>query len=177
MNTVLVGNIICFAASIIMTLMGLIKDKKRFLAAQCGMNGLFAVGNYVLGGISGSIVNLVTMIRNIYCLKRKMGPWSRILFIAAQIGLTAAAGCKDVIMWLPVIANCVFTWFMFSEDMVLLKAIVVASQFLWAIFDYSISNFASVPFDIAAAVTNTISLIALLKDRSAGKQEENKKEA
>ena len=175
MNTVLIGNAICFAASIIMTLMGLIKDKKRFLTAQCGMNALFAVGNYVLGGISGSIVNIVTMIRNIFCLKRKMGIGSRLIFIAVQITLTAAAGCKDIIMWLPVIANCVFTWYMFSENMILLKTIVIISQFLWAVFDFSISNYATVPFDIASAVTNVISLISLLKDRSAA-DKENKSE-
>ncbi len=175
MNTVLIGNIICFSASIIMTLMGLLKDKKKFLTAQCGMNALFAVGNYVLGGISGSIVNIVTMIRNIFCLNRKMGIWSRMFFIAAQIGLTVAAGCEDIIMWLPVIANCVFTWYMFSENMVLLKAIVIISQLLWAVFDFSISNYATVPFDLASAVTNIISLISLLKDRSAA-NEENKSE-
>ena len=169
MNTVLIGNMICFAASIIMTLMGLIKDKKKFLAAQCGMNALFCVGNYVLGGISGSIVNIVTMIRNIFCLKRKMGPWSRILFIAVQIALAAAAGCTGIVMWLPIVGNCVFTWFLDSEDMVLLKIILIASQGLWAVYDFSISNFATVPFDISAAVTNTISLIAILKERAKNK--------
>lgn len=176
MNTVLTGNIICFAASVIMTLMGLIKDKKKFLTAQCGMNGLFAVGNYILGGVSGAIVNVVSMIRNILCLKRKMGIGSRLVFIAVQIGLTVAAGCKDVIMWLPVIANCAFTWYMFSENMVLLKTIVIISQLLWTVFDFSISNFATVPFDIASVVTNTVSLISLLKDRSEKKKDENKSE-
>ena len=176
MNTILIGNIICFAASIIMTLMGLIKDKKKFLTAQCGMNGLFAFGNYILGGVSGAIVNIVTMIRNIFCLKHEMGIGSRLIFIAAQIGLTVAAGCNDLIMWLPVIANCVFTWYMFSENMVLLKTIVIISQLLWAVFDFSISNFATVPFDIASAVTNIISLISLLKDRSREKAEERKNE-
>jgi len=165
MNTILIGNIICFAGSIIMTLIGLIKNKKKFLTAQCGMNLIFSLGNYVLGGISGSIANLVTMMRNIFCLKWKMGTWSKLFFIAAQVGLTIVAGCDNVIMWLPIICNCVFTWFMDSENMVLLKVILIASQFLWAVFDFSISNFATVPFDIAAAVTNTISLISILKDR------------
>lgn len=176
MNTVVIGNMICFAASIIMTLIGLIKNKKRFLTAQCGMNGLFALGNYVLGGVSGTIVNIVTMLRNIFCLKWKMKTWSKVIFIALQIGLSIAADCHGIIMWLPIISNCVFTWFMDSEDMVLLKVILIVSQILWAVFDFSIVNYATVPFDIAAAVTNTIALISILKDRSNKKAAEGKSE-
>ena len=176
MNTVVIGNIICFAASIIMTLIGLIKNKKRFLTAQCGMNGLFALGNYVLGGISGTIVNIVTMLRNIFCLKWKMKTWSKLVFIALQIALAIASDCSGIIMWLPIISNCVFTWFMDSEDMVLLKVILIISQLLWAVFDYSIINYATVPFDIAAAVTNTVALVSILKDRSNEKTAEEKSE-
>lgn len=66
-------------------------------------------------------------------------------------------------MWLPVIGVCIFTWFMDSENMALLKVIVIASQLMWAVFDYSISNFATVPFDLASVVTNFVSLIGIIK--------------
>lgn len=165
MNTIILGNAICFAGSIIMMLMGLIKNKKRFLTVQCFFNAIFAIGNYILGGISGFIANIVTMMRNIFCLKFKMTVWSKFVFIALQIGLTLASDSTGVIMWLPIIAACIFTWFMDSENMVLLKIIIIASQLMWAVFDFSISNFATLPFDIAAAVTNTISLVSILKTR------------
>lgn len=167
MNPVVVGNIICFAGSIIMMLMGLIKEKRSFLSVQCGMNAVFVVGNYVLGGISGSIANAVTMLRNLFCLKYKMGLWSKLFFIILQLGLTFSAGCDNIIMWLPIIGACIFTWFMDSENMVLLKIIIIASQLMWAVFDFSISNFATLPFDIAASVTNSVSLAVILKDRKA----------
>ena len=163
MNTIVLGNAICFAGSIIMMLMGLIKNKKRFLTVQCFFNAIFALGNYILGGFSGFIANIVTMMRNIFCLKFKMTVWSKLVFIALQIGLTLASGSTGIIMWLPIIAACIFTWFMDSDNMVLLKIIIIASQLMWAVFDFSISNFATLPFDIAAAVTNSISLVSILK--------------
>ena len=163
MDKIIIGNAICFAGSIIMMLMGLIKNKKRFLTVQCFFNAIFALGNYILGGISGFIANIVTMMRNIFCLKFKMSVWSKLVFITLQIGLTLASDSTGVIMWLPIIAACIFTWFMNSENMVLLKIIIITSQLMWAVFDFSISNFATLPFDIAAAVTNSISLVSILK--------------
>ncbi|MDO4982002.1 MAG: YgjV family protein [Eubacteriales bacterium] len=167
MNTLLIGNALCFIASIIMTLMGLIKKKRRFILAQSGMNAVFIVGNLTLGGISGAIVNLVTLLRNFVCLKFEMTKLWKIIFIALQIGLTAYFGCDSIIMWFPVIGACVFTWFMDTENMLLLKIIVIVSQLLWAVYDFSIRNYATVPFDIASAVTNTISIFGIIKDRKA----------
>ena len=147
-----------------MTLMGFIKNRKKFLTVQCGMNVVFAIGNYILGGVSGSIANTVTMIRNVFCLKYKMGRWSKLFFIALQVALTAVTGSGSFVMWLPVIGVCIFTWFMDSENMALLKVIVIASQLMWAVFDYSISNFATVPFDLASVATNSVSLIGIIRD-------------
>ena len=169
MNTLLIGNALCFIASIIMTLMGFIKNKRRFLITQSGMNAVFIAGNLTLGGISGAIVNLVTLIRNFVCLKFDLTKPLKLLFIALQIGLTVYFGCDSIIMWLPVIGACLFTWFMDTENMVLLKVIVIASQLMWAVYDFSIVNYATVPFDLAAAVTNTVSVFAILRDKKAVK--------
>ena len=169
MNTLLIGNALCFIASIIMTLMGFIKNKRRFLIAQSGMNAVFIAGNLTLGGISGAIVNLVTLIRNFVCLKFDLTKPLKLLFIALQIGLTVYFGCDSIIMWLPVIGACLFTWFMDAENMILLKLIVIASQLMWAVYDFSIVNYATVPFDLAAAVTNTVSVFAILRDKKAAK--------
>ena len=154
MKLLVIGNALCFAGAIIMTLIGLIKGKRRFLLAQSGMNLIYIAGNLCLGGVSGAIVNLLTMARNFFCLKRNMNRGWKLAFILLNLGMTAAVGCWDFIMWLPVIGNCVFTWFIDTEDMVLLKFIVIGTQLMWFAYDLYILNFASAPFDIAAAVTN-----------------------
>ena len=165
MTTLLVGNALCFFASVVMTLIGFIKTKRRFLIAQSSMNAIFIAGNLTLGGISGAIVNLVTLIRNFICLKFDLTKPLKLFFIALQIGLTIYFGCDSVIMWLPIIAACLFTWFMDSENMILLKVIVIVSQLMWAVYDFSIVNYATVPFDFAAAVTNAVSVFSILRDR------------
>lgn len=171
MNSLIIGNILCFTGSVIMTLIGLIKKKKRFLATQCVMNLFFAGGNLFLGGISGAIANLITMTRNIVCLKWKMDTPMKILFIVLQIVITLLLDRGGWLMWLPVVGVCVFTWFMDTENMALIKGTVIFSQILWGIYDLAIKNYATVPFDAAAAVTNTIALVAILKAGRAEKTE------
>lgn len=146
-----------------MTLMGLIKDKKRFLLAQCGMNVFYIAGNLCLGGISGAIANLVTMLRNIVTLRWKLNVPIKLLFIALQLGLTLYFGVSGVVMWLPVAGVLLFTWFIDTENMALLKVVVIISQMLWGIYDLSIKNYATFPFDIATCITNGIALCSLLK--------------
>ena len=167
MNLLLIGNALCLIGSVIMTLMGFIKKKNRFLLAQSGMNVFFITGNLCLGGISGAVANTVTLVRNLVCLRRPMTTGLKLLFIGLQIALTAAFGSTGFIPWLPVLANCLFTWFMDSEDMVLLKIIVILTQLMWAVYDFSIANYATLPFDVATAVTNIAGILAILKERRA----------
>ena len=165
MNIILLGNALSFIASVIMILMGFIKKKDRFLLAQCGMNAFFIAGNLFLGGISGAIANAVTMTRNIVCLKWNLNRTLKLFFIALQIGLVLLSGTDSLVMWLPIIGNCVFTWYMDSEDMALFKGIVIGSQFLWGIYDFYIMNYATVPFDVCSCITNAFAMAAIMKSR------------
>lgn len=165
MNIVLLGNALSFVGSVIMILMGFIKKKNRFLLAQSGMNAFFIAGNLCLGGISGAIANAVTMTRNIVCLKWNLNRALKIFFIALQIGLILLTGTDSLIMWLPIIGNCVFTWYMDTEDMVLLKGIVIGSQLLWGIYDFYIMNYATVPFDVGTCITNAVAIVSIIRSR------------
>lgn len=164
MNLLLIGNALSFAAAVIMTLMGFIKIKRRFLIAQCGMNALFIAGNLCLGGITGAIANAVTLIRNLFCLRKDLSKAAKAVFILLQIALAFIACSRSLIAWLPIIGNCVFTWYIDTKNMVLFKLIVIACQLMWAVYDFSIQNYATVPFDIATAITNTISIISIIRD-------------
>lgn len=165
MNPLLIGNILCFIGAIIMTLMGFLKKRRSFIAAQSGMSVFFIAGNIFLGGMSGAVANFSNLIRNLVCLKWKLTTPLKLCFIALNIGLTAYAGSRGIIMWLPVIGNCVFTWFLDTENMILLKALVIICQLLWAIYDLNLMNYATLPFDIAAVVTNSVSAAAILRER------------
>lgn len=167
MNYLIIGNALCFIASIIMLLIGLIKNKTRFLASQCVMNAVFIAGNSFLGGWSGAVANAVTMVRNIVCIRFTLTRTLKIVFIALQVAITALIGADSILAWLPVFANCVFTWFMDSENMILLKAVVIVSQAMWLVYDFSIMNYATVLFDFGACITNAVALVSLAREKKA----------
>ena len=164
-RTVIIANVLTLCGSTILTLSGLIKNKKRFLLAQCVMTGLFTLSNLLLGGYSGAIVNAVNLCRNLLGTKNKLTKPIRGAIIVLQIALTAIIGTDSIIMWLPVIGNVIFTWIMDTDNMVRLKAVFGTTQLLWAAYDFSIKNYAGVPFDIAAVVTSAVSIVNM-KDGS-----------
>ena len=172
MNALYLGNAVCFLASVLMTLIGFIKVKKRFLLAQSGMNALFIAGNLLLGGIAGALTNAMTMLRNFYLLRRGMGRGAKLFFIALHLLLGAVFRVEGLIAWFPILGACLLTWCMDSEDMVLFKGIFVLFQLLCAVYDASIRNYATVPFDLAAAVTNGVALVSILRERKRAAAEE-----
>lgn len=165
MKIVILGNALCFIGSVVMIVLGLVKNKRKYLVGQCVQNTFFAVGNYLLGGISGTITNAVVILRNLLCVKWRMNVWLKLLFIALQVGLTVLFGVNSLILWLPIIANCYFTWIIDTENMVHMKIVLIVSSLMWAVYDYTILNFATVPMDIAAVVTNTVALVGILRGK------------
>lgn len=165
MSTIIIANILTLCGSGLLTLSGIIKDKKRFLLAQSGMCVLFTAGNILLKGYTGAMVNVLNMVRNILGAENKFNKPAKILFIALQIGLTLFIGTDSLIMWLPVIGNALFTWVMDSDDMKLLKSVFSGTQLMWGVYDFTIKNYAAVPFDIAATVTAAIAVKKLIKEQ------------
>ena len=162
-RNIIIGNAICFMGSVIMAAMGLIKDKKKFLIAQSGMNVFFIVGNLFLNGITGAIANACTMARNIVCLKWNLNTPLKILFISLQIVLTIIARPASMLMWLPIFGTCIFTWFLDTENAVLLRILIIVTQMMWLVYDIHIINYATVPFDVAACITNSFALAGIVK--------------
>lgn len=165
MSLLVIGNIICICASIIMVLIGLVKSNQKVLLFQCGQYGLFAIGNYLLGGISGCISGIVCVLRNLYSLKFKIKWFVKLFFIALQVALTAIFNNKGFIGWLPPIATCIFTWCIDTKSPIIMKLLIILAQSMWAIYDFSIQNYGTLVFDILTISTNAFSIIKLLHQK------------
>lgn len=63
--TLIIGNIIGLIGSIVMVIGGNIKDKNKALTTQTIQLIILGISNVVLGSISGLIINLISVIRNI----------------------------------------------------------------------------------------------------------------
>lgn len=166
---ILLGNAISFTAAILMVSIGLIKEKKKIVLAQCVQFGLYTAANFVLGGIMGAFTNLVSMARNLISIKWKYGlPW-KIVFSVIQIGMGAAANKEGFLGWLPIIAALSLTWLLDTKDEIVLKITFLFGQILWVFYDFDHKNYVGVFFDLFSFVTNIIGIRMILKDRKASK--------
>ena len=162
---VLLGNVISFAAAILMVCIGLIKEKNKIILAQCAQFALFATANFVLGGIMGGITNAVSMARNIISVKHEFGFKWKIVFSVVQLGLGIAANNEGFLGWLPIIAALSLTWMLDTKDEIALKLVFLFGQVLWVFYDLRHQNYVGVFFDAFSFVTNIIGIKMILKDR------------
>lgn len=164
MNLVLIGNLVMFVGSGIMVLTGLLKKKQSILAAQTVQCAIQAVGNYLLGGISGSIAGVVSMIRNLVCIKWGFTLPLKLLFIAAQSALTLAFNRNGLLGLMPLLATSVYIWVMDTTDEKKLKAAIIFTQVCWGLFDIQIHNYVGIVFDCSTILSNALGIYLLLKE-------------
>ena len=166
---IIIGNVISLFGSIIMVCLGLIKNKKKFLLAQSIMNGLLIASALVLHGYSGVVADAAIIARNTVCSKTKFTkPW-KIGFIVLQFGITAIFAGGSLVAWLPIVGIAIFTWFMDTENMVFFKLLFIISEVCWGIYNYSIKNYAALPFEAMCIV---VGFYNIHKIRKEGRSEE-----
>ncbi|MEE1305436.1 MAG: YgjV family protein [Agathobacter sp.] len=160
-TTLFIGNAICLVGACLMVLTGLIKKKEHVLLTQCAQFGIMGVGNLVLGGVSGLISNLVSILRNVICLKFKFTIPLKIVFIAIQFVLTFIFNSEGIFGWLPAIAAAIFTWFLDVKSDIQLKYVIIFTELFWIVYDIHNKNFTSLFFDIMTIITSIIGIYRL----------------
>lgn len=171
--TVIIANIISVVACTLMTLIGLIKEKKKIIAAQCGQFALMGISHALLGGIGGVASCTVSILRNLVVYKT--GTCSRnmkFFFIALMTGLSAV----NIILsfeslffldlfceMLAIVATAIFTWYIDCEDVIKFKWIMIITLAMWFIYDTAHLNFVSGAFDTFTAISTFISISQIKK--------------
>jgi hypothetical protein len=150
-----------------MIAVGFLKDKKTIVLTQSVQLTIMSVGNIMLGGITGAMVNIVCIVRNLLSLKIKFDTKWKLGFIAAQGILTALANTVGLIGWLPFIAGCFFTLCLDTSNGILLKGAIILGQVAWAIYDFHFMNYSAFVFDLLAIVSNSIGVFMLLKQKKS----------
>ena len=165
MNYLLIGNGISMVGCLIMVAIGFLKKKSHILLAQSAQCVFMGIGNLVLGGVSGFISNIVTIVRNLVCLKFPVTVRLKVLFIALQVLLSLGSLGKGMISWLPVLAAAVFTWFLDTKSDVKLKFVILSTQIMWLIYDLYYCNYVASAFDVLTFVSNLIGLYMITKKK------------
>lgn len=159
--SVVIGNIISLLASVLMTYSGYIKSKGKFLIVQIIQMSLSALSNFILGGITGTIINLVNIIRNVLCYKNKLNKYSIILILTLSISLSLYFNNLSFIGLLPLLSTILYTTLMNIKDIKKFKYLTITTMLLWLIYDICIMNYVSALFDLLTIGSNSIAIYQL----------------
>ena len=161
MVNIIIGNIIALIASILMVYSGMLKQKKKILHFQTVQIGMFVVSNIILGGITGAIINVLSMIRNILCYKDKLGLKEKIVITILATILTLKFNNLGYIGLLPLISTVSYVWLMNIKDVKKFKWLIVFTMLMWFIYDVVIKSYTSAIFDFMNIVANIVTLFQI----------------
>ena len=121
MTLIIIGNVIVFVAALLMVYSGIIKEKKKILYIQSLQIGLTIISNLLLEGITGAIINAISLLRNILCYKEKLGLKEKIFITILSVVLTVYFNNLGIIGLLPLIATVVYLWLMTTKNVIYLN--------------------------------------------------------
>lgn len=163
MDNLLLGNIICFVAAILMVFTGLIINKKKIIISQMIQMFLLTLGNIVLGSIPGAISDLLGALRNYLYYKGAFNLVIKLLIIISSIIITLMFNNLGLIGILPIMSIVLYTWFIDVKNLKIFKWIIIITSVMWAIHDFYISSYVMGVMDLLTVATNFISLFKLKK--------------
>lgn len=163
-HTIFLGNTIALIGAVIMVAVGFIKTKRNILLAQSAQFAIMGIGNLILGGVTGFLANMVSIVRNIVCLRTQLTVPLKLLFIGIQLLLGLPFLHNGVIGLLPILAACIFTWFLDTKSEVLLKSIIILMQIMWCVYDFTIHNYVSLAMDLFTILSNAAGIRMIKKE-------------
>lgn len=166
MNSLLIGNAISMVGCLIMVLIGFLRKKNQILIAQCVQCLFMGVGNLTLGGISGFICNIVTILRNVVFMRFKNTTFLKVSFVLLQFFLSIGTLRAGIINWLPLTATVLFTWCMDTKSAAKLKICLLCTQVMWLTYDLYYYNYVASAFDAMTMVSTCIGLYMVCKKKN-----------
>ena len=161
MVSIIIGNVIALIASILMVYSGMLKQKKKILYFQTVQIGMSVISNIILGGITGAIINAISMIRNILCYKDKLGLKEKIVITILSVILTFKFNNLSYIGLLPLISTIVYIWLMNIKNVKKFKLLIAFTMLMWFIYDVVIKSYTSAIFDFMNIVANIVTLFQI----------------
>lgn len=157
------GNAVALIGCTLMVLVGFLKKKKQILAVQCFQFGFLAIGNLILGGLTGFISGMVSIVRNLVFARTGGSARWKIAFILIQTVLTFLPGWPGFLGCLPLISGMILTWFIDLKSEVQFKIALIVAQFTWVIYDWNYCNYVAFTFDLFTILSNLIGIAMICR--------------
>lgn len=173
MINIIIGNLCSLLAMFTDSVSNTRKTTRGILLMQSVSQAIYGVGAVVLGGYSGAVQNVMSIIRNFVAIKKINSKALEWILVALGVVLGVAFNNLGTMGWLPIIANLEYTLAVFycKDNERALKIAFLISAVMFAVFNGAILS-------IVGVVTNSIvvitGIIALVKERREKKQEEEK---
>ena len=164
MNNIIIGNAISIIAAIIMVYTGTLKNKKKIILIQSFQIFLLTISNFVLGGMSGAIVNISCVIRNILEYKEKLGTKTKIVLTIVTLYFSVKYNNHGLLGYLPIISTTVYLWLINLKDIIKFKYLVIFTNITWFLYDLLIFAIVMAVFDFISVITNIVSVIKIKKE-------------
>lgn len=159
MNYLLLANIIALIGSLFMVVASYVKSDKLCIMLQSVQIFMFVISNILLKGITGVIINALSLVRNILTYKRKLTKLLKYSLLILIVLLSIIFNNLGIIGYLPLIGTVIFTIFIDSKDNFKFRLSLTFSVFMWLIYDVYIMSYSSAVFDFFSFVGGIVTLI------------------
>ena len=167
--TVILANMIDFAAACIQVGSGSIKQKTKILIVQIVQLLMQASSMLLLGGVTGAVSNVLSCYRNYLCYKEKLNTVWKGILIAATIAMTILLNEQGFLGIIPAIVCTVFIIFMDVKDPIKFKLLVTLSFIPWMFYHFILKSYVGAFFDVATIITNGITLCTMIREKKSAK--------
>ena len=154
--------LIGFLAFCILVLSFYKKDTVTILTYQITSNFCYAVHYFLLGGITGSFINLTSIIRNITFIKSNNTKLILPIFIFIYL-IIGILFYENIYSLIPIIANSIYMIFMSfkTKKHLLIGEIIGAS--LWFTYSIFVLSYSGMITEAILIISTTIQLLKLNK--------------
>ena len=179
MTDIIVGNVCSLCAMVSDSISGTRKKNSQILGIQILSQVFYGVGSVVLKGYSGTVQNVVTILRNLAAMKGIKSRWIEWTLIVLGVALGIAFNNRGLLGWLPIAANLEYSIavFYFKKSEKGLKIAFILNMLIFTVFSFAISNYVGILSNTVAAVTTLVSLLRKKKDPQKSSAEEAGKAA
>ena len=138
------------------------KTAKKILLIQTMAFFFKSIHYYLLGGVSGFLTSLVSMIRNLLFSKKACNLIWTIIFITIFIGI-AVISYKGVYTLFPVLATIIYTIIINYEKPKYLRVGMLITSMSWLLYNIYVESWAGTVIQIILLISNITAIIKLDK--------------
>ncbi len=160
---IIIANGIVFVGCTLLVAAGASKSSVRTVVLQTIQLILSATANFLLGGYTGVVLNLVSIIRNGVVLKNKYTMPVRIGFVLLMIISGLLTNNRGILGYGIILGNAVFTACLGLKKEEILKLALAFCIMWWALYDFVNKNYVGTIFDIATFISSIVGYFRIRK--------------